>query len=128
MNKVAISLVTGLGVGMFVRSLFAKKQSASEAEKRIISNKNYRSMTTNFPLLISFYGRFSKRNINRYEQIIERIHKLPSSDNFIESTLHKMLFKKEKYKFTKRDIKKYFDSVELILNSRETILNEQHEN
>ena len=78
-------------------------------------------MTVNFPLLISCYGRFSEKNINRFLEIIERIHKLPLSDNFIESALHKMLFKKEKYKFTKKDIKKYFDSVECILNTMDRL-------
>ena len=119
MNKVAISTMTGFGLGMILHSLFTKNKNNIDVEKAKISNKNYRAMTTNFPLLISFYGRFSEKNVNRYLQIIERVHELPASDNFIESTLHKMLFKKEKYKFTKRDIKKYFESVEFILNIRE---------
>lgn len=127
MNKVAISTMTGFGLGMIFRSLFNKNKNNIDDEKARISNKNHRAMTANFPLLINSYGRFSKKNVNRYLQIIEKIHKLPASDNFIESTLHKMLFEKEKYKFTKRDIEKYFDSVEFVLNSKDAVMKESRE-
>ena len=127
MNKVAISTMTGFGLGMIFRSLFNKNKNNIDAAKARISNKNHRAMTANFPLLISFYGRFSEKNVNRYLQIIERVHELPISDNFIESTLHKTLFEKEKYKFTKKDIKKYFDSVEFVLNSKDAVMKESRE-